>query len=193
MALVSNYISQLLFWITITFFFLLLINKIYINKKGTTLKILLIAYIVGICSQTIFPAIDFGIDSVTNVPYFNIQFQEKNMRGLNLIPFKSILNEITGNIPQVDSVDRCLVGIVNFAGPISLFIPLGFLLPFVAERYNHFKNVFVFSLTLSCFIEFLQFFIGRSTDVDDIILNMLGSCIGYWIWTKKNRLLSKAK
>ena len=34
----------------------------------------------------------------------------------------------------------------------------------------------------SCSIEFIQFFIGRSTDIDDVILNTTGALLGYLLY-----------
>ena len=35
---------------------------------------------------------------------------------------------------------------------------------------------------VSCLIEFLQLFLGRSVDVDDLILNTLGGLMGYLLF-----------
>ena len=47
----------------------------------------------------------------------------------------------------------------------------------------------------SCAIEFTQFFIGRSTDIDDVILNTAGALAGYWlfwlVWALFPNALSK--
>ena len=34
----------------------------------------------------------------------------------------------------------------------------------------------------SASIEFIQFFIGRSTDIDDVILNTTGALAGFWVF-----------
>ena len=37
-------------------------------------------------------------------------------------------------------------------------------------------------LLFSFLIEFIQYFIGRSADIDDLILNTLGAMLGYFIF-----------
>ncbi|MEC2805356.1 VanZ family protein, partial [Bacillus thuringiensis] len=70
----------------------------------------------------------------------------------------------------------------NIIGNIVLFIPFSFML------YIKFVNKLTINILIcmgvSCSIELLQIlvpFIGRSFDVDDIILNTIGSIIGTYL------------
>lgn len=63
-----------------------------------------------------------------------------------------------------------------------LFIPLGFLLPVVFRKMNGVK-VFIISLMLVVAIELLQAAGGRMLEVNDIVMNIMGSLIGYLIYT----------
>ena len=65
-------------------------------------------------------------------------------------------------------------------GNIVMFLPLGFFLPFVVERLNR-RNAFIISLVVPLVVEFLQLFVGRSFDIDDLICNFLGIIIGFII------------
>ncbi len=70
---------------------------------------------------------------------------------------------------------------------IILFIPLGFLLPYAFPKLRFWKTVCL-ALLLSVFIETVQYVaqIG-CCDIDDVINNTLGACIGYicfWLYTK---------
>ena len=72
----------------------------------------------------------------------------------------------------------------NTLGNIALFLPLGILLPFVSNCFRRFKQLLLFALCLSVGIEATQFalrFVGntRSADIDDVILNTLGACLGF--------------
>lgn len=66
---------------------------------------------------------------------------------------------------------------------IALLIPFGFFSPIVFKRIQS-KWIygiligFIFSVT----IEFLQTFTGRFAQVNDILMNTLGTFIGYEIW-----------
>lgn len=74
----------------------------------------------------------------------------------------------------------------NVIGNIALFIPFGFFTSFYLKLE---KKRFVLFLTMliSLVIEFIQLNIGRAFDVDDIILNVVGGCLGYLIY----RILDK--
>ena len=69
----------------------------------------------------------------------------------------------------------------NIIGNIIMFIPFGF---FTSYYLKLSRKSFVFFLTLivSITIELIQLKIGRAFDVDDIILNMVGSLVGYLIY-----------
>lgn len=69
----------------------------------------------------------------------------------------------------------------NIIGNIMMFIPFGF---FTSYYLKLSRKSFVFYLTLvvSVVIELIQLKIGRAFDVDDIILNMIGSLSGYFIY-----------
>lgn len=67
---------------------------------------------------------------------------------------------------------------VNDFSNIAIFIPWGFLLPLLWERFRSWKNLVPMCLGITVFIEIYQLFIWRNTDIDDIILNFLGGIIG---------------
>ncbi len=73
--------------------------------------------------------------------------------------------------------------LVNLIGNISMFIPVGFLLPFCFLKLNSVKNVVFVGFKISLFIELSQLILyERSTDIDDLILNTLGVFIGALIY-----------
>jgi glycopeptide antibiotics resistance protein len=89
----------------------------------------------------------------------------------NLVPFRSMISDWShGGWPLV----------VNFVGNIVAFVPLGLLPPLIFKRPTMFWEVLVFSLCVSLFIEGGQLVSGRRVpDIDDLILNSLGGCLGY--------------
>jgi glycopeptide antibiotics resistance protein len=75
----------------------------------------------------------------------------------------------------------------NTLGNLALFVPLGILLPLVSKRFLSLKRVLLFALMLSVGVEAIQFllrFFGnpRAVDIDDVILNALGACVGFAIY-----------
>ena len=69
-----------------------------------------------------------------------------------------------------------------------LFAPWGFSLPMLWKKFHRLLPVAGMCLGLTCFIEFIQLFIGRTVDVDDLILNFLGSMCGAGLWWIIRRL-----
>ena len=75
-----------------------------------------------------------------------------------------------------------------------LFMPLGGLLPCVFSplRKGAWKTVLICFLLSLC-IEFLQFFIGRVADMDDLICNTLGGVFGRALYTAAAWAFKKVK
>ena len=65
---------------------------------------------------------------------------------------------------------------------ILLFIPLGFLLPFLWKKYQSLRTTILFGFALSLSIELLQILTYRATDINDIIANTFGAALGYFIF-----------
>ena len=74
----------------------------------------------------------------------------------------------------------------NIIGNILMFIPFGFFTSYYLKLEKK-RTIFCLTLIVSIIIELIQLKIGRAFDVDDIILNMVGSIIGYFVY----RLMDK--
>lgn len=71
----------------------------------------------------------------------------------------------------------------NLFGNIVPFAPFGFLLPLVFEKADSYAKVFLVGLGFILFAEAFQFLTRLgSFDVDDILLNMLGISLGYFLF-----------
>lgn len=77
----------------------------------------------------------------------------------------------------------------NLAGNIVVFVPFGFLLPYVQKGAAKFPvlllNAFLFVLGIEVFQLFSAF---GAFDVDDILLNCFGASMGwviYWVWERR--------
>lgn len=68
--------------------------------------------------------------------------------------------------------------LINLWGNVVMFVPFGFFLPLLWERFRHPLLLAVCALLLPLCIECCQLFIGRMTDIDDILLNFLGVMLG---------------
>lgn len=72
---------------------------------------------------------------------------------------------------------------INLLGNILLFVPGGFLLPRVFPKFRAFWRSLLLFFGVLIIIEVLQLFtlLGR-LDVDDMLLNLFGLCVGYGIY-----------
>jgi len=99
--------------------------------------------------------------------------QSTSDRSINLIPFHSIMEFISGNTANAK---RFAFG--NVIGNIVIFIPLGIYLSLFKNDKRVITNLlFIFIVSLS--VEIIQWLLGIGTsDIDDIFLNCLGGWIG---------------
>ncbi|MFD2442502.1 VanZ family protein [Bacillus sp. CGMCC 1.16607] len=104
--------------------------------------------------------------------FFNIEVWRLNS---NLIPFHSTYEYMIG-------IDRFNLDIIlhNTIGNILIFVPLGIFLPILLKKYHKFSKIFLIGFVISFAVEVLQFSlqIGQF-DIDDIILNTLGTIVGF--------------
>ncbi len=91
--------------------------------------------------------------------------------GINYIPFTEILRYDFGSN----------LFIYNVLGNIILFIPFGYFISYYIKA-KKITPLFLVTLIVSTSVEFVQLKIGRSFDVDDIILNVIGGLLGYLIY-----------
>jgi hypothetical protein len=88
--------------------------------------------------------------------------------GVNLTPGAGVRSALS-------NVNRDL-GLLNLLGNVVMFVPVGVLAP-MATRLR-WRGVVLACLTLSVAVESLQLTLGRSLDVDDVLLNTLGGAAG---------------
>ena len=102
----------------------------------------------------------------------------------NFIPFEEILRY------DIHSV----LFYRNVIGNILLFMPFGLLVTDMikenCKKYNVLVTMIITFLT-SLAIEFIQMRIGRSFDVDDILLNTLGGVLGFLIFYLFDKVFKK--
>jgi len=68
-------------------------------------------------------------------------------------------------------------------GNLVMLLPLGIYLPLLYKKISRFVPVLLVSLLVAVFIEVLQLATSfRSVDIDDVLLNTSGACIGYLIY-----------
>ena len=130
-----------------------------INKKQTSLHTMAIF---------VFCYYLFGILTVTGVGFTKSVIFSPN---ISYVPF---IGMITGPIDTM----------LN----IILFVPMGLFLPLLYKKYNSIKAVALTGLMFSVSVEIVQMFGWGSSDINDLITNTIGACLGYLIY----KLLLKA-
>ena len=83
-------------------------------------------------------------------------------------------------IPFVGMVSDFVNGCLN----LFLFVPFGFLLPMLWDQFKNIKSSILTGFLVSTFIEISQIFTFRTSDINDIITNTVGTVIGYYIALK---------
>ncbi len=130
------------------------------DLKQEVINLFFLVSILWIIGMTIFP-IEIGIPN---------GYEPSN----NFVPFSSISN-------LMDHF-YFMVPLKNIAGNIILFVPLGFMLTLKFDRLNGLFEIVIVGLLSSTFIEITQLSLPiRAFDIDDIILNTLGTVIGFFV------------
>ncbi len=81
---------------------------------------------------------------------------------------------------------------VESALNVVLFMPLGFLLPLLDERFERLGRAVLVGFLLSLSVELVQMFGCGSTDINDLVTNTLGTCLGYGLFLLARRALPRA-
>lgn len=98
----------------------------------------------------------------------------------NFVPFREIFRYNFGS----------RLFLKNVLGNIILFLPFGLF----ASYYLDIKKpylAFILTLIASVSIEVVQMVIGRVFDIDDIILNVIGGTIGFYIYSLIRKIWNK--
>ncbi len=98
----------------------------------------------------------------------------------NFIPFKEIMRY---------DFDNSLF-YRNVIGNIMLFVPFGYFVSFYLNNLKWYIALILTTIT-SVSTELIQMNIGRSFDVDDIMLNIIGGILGYFIYKLQTKLINK--
>ncbi|MCH1980906.1 VanZ family protein [Lawsonibacter sp. OA9] len=118
---------------------------------------------VHILTVTLFSAILILIFDITGLPsFYDMRWGDA---GINLVPFV--------DFPE---------GMFQYGMNVLLFLPVGFFLPLLWQKFKSLLRTLLTGLSLSLAIELLQLFTFRAVDIDDLMMNTLGAAAGYLIW-----------
>lgn len=88
---------------------------------------------------------------------------------MNLIPFIDV------SLGRGDFFRQVLLNII-------MALPFGFLFPLTRSQRSRFGATVFFCFLMSLGIELLQPFFNRSSDITDLITNVIGSALGYGLY-----------
>lgn len=91
--------------------------------------------------------------------------------GLNLVPFTEIIRYKVGS----------KLFLYNVIGNILIFLPFGYFVSGYVKA-NRVSHILLISVITSLTVELVQLKIGRSFDIDDILLNVVGSILGFLLY-----------
>ena len=102
-----------------------------------------------------------------------VTYQDVISYGNNFIPFKELTRYTFGSS----------LFYKNIIGNILLFMPYGFFVSYYLrlekkDKWLALGLVFLVSISIEC----VQLLIGRCFDVDDILLNLIGGMVGFYIY-----------
>jgi glycopeptide antibiotics resistance protein len=107
---------------------------------------------------------------------------EQIKQNISLVPFATIRIFIR-NLSESENTDVIRHAIINLAGNVVMFVPLGFFIPAVSEKFRAFWRTLAVSFLCIVTVEILQLFLLLgSCDTDDLILNIIGVTVGYLIF-----------
>ena len=123
-------------------------------------------------------------------------WRERSMEGLpylhqlpmhvNLRPFRTIrlyLGLLSANRPSL-----VRIAAVNLLGNVGMFLPLGFLLPAAFPRLTKWYRCLLTAAGIIALVELLQMlFLVGACDIDDLILNLTGTALGYGLFAAMER------
>ncbi|QGQ45156.1 VanZ family protein [Metabacillus sediminilitoris] len=99
----------------------------------------------------------------------------QSYESINLIPFDTIYFYLSGNV-------NYLIALYNLGANIGLFIPFGLYYRYI-KKTPSMKQMLIITIYSISTIEGLQFITKRGTlDIDDLMLNVLGVYLGYFIY-----------
>ncbi|MEA4920160.1 MAG: VanZ family protein [Clostridiaceae bacterium] len=137
-----------------------ILNCIYKRKKilQTKIRFLMLSifavYIFAVFYVT-------GVGTIFDLLRYGIDIKADQ---INLLPFSQDID------------------VVAYLLNVLLFLLFGILLPFIWPNMNGLKCTVYSGISISLLIEISQLLNNRRTDIDDLLLNTLGSLIGYLLF-----------
>lgn len=113
---------------------------------------------------------------IEGIPYW-----EQLMPNLNLIPCRTL--RLFFGLLDDHRPHLVRAALINLLGNVVMFVPLGLFLPFLFVPLRKLWRAMVTASLLIAAVEITQLFtLVGSCDVDDLLLNLLGTALGYGLY-----------
>lgn len=155
-----------------------ILSRTAISKKNRSVgRLLFLLYVIAVVTITL------GIRT----------YAEESRINLHLFQwYKGLSNQFSylfrtyGFVYNAEQFRIISTGITTVLLNVLLFVPLGYLLPWTIGCFDKWWKVFLAGTLATATIETCQLLLHRGCfDVDDLVLNLLGTMIGWLIFTIK--------
>lgn len=172
----------LLFIICLLIYFssYILVKKLNYDKKILKINLIIyfLIYIITIFNLTLFDEI-YGRQGFNIVKWNKELFDMYINTSFNIIPFDTIKLFINGYINDLVTLKDFFT---NVFGNLCAFMPFSIFIPLIFKRINKYYKFLIVMTIIIIVIELLQFItMSGACDIDDLILNLLGVSIMYFI------------
>jgi len=170
----------------------ILVKKLNYTKKilKINLVIYFIIYTLTIVTLTLFDEV-FGRNGLVIVDWNKEMLDSYMKYSFNIVPFSTINLFIKGYIRGIISLRAY---IINIFGNLVALMPYGIFIPLLFNKFNKYYEFLILMIIIVITIELLQFItLSGSCDIDDLILNVMGASIVYFIFKIKfiNKIINK--
>ncbi len=113
---------------------------------------------------------------------FGQRMGDGGFRELQLRPFRTLQLFWTALITNTNMGMRTHA-FINLLGNVAMFVPLGFSVPWIWPRWGRFlRHICLMTGIILC-VELSQYALYLGTcDVDDLLLNLVGTTMGFILW-----------
>jgi len=112
---------------------------------------------------------------------FGLKFSDNRLTP-NFIPLRDIISVYSMGFQRM--LEQIILNIVSF-------IPWGILLPIMFDKLRKYHILLFSTVIFTVVIEIVQYFIGGSMDIDDVILRSIGASIGYLLFFCSRKWICK--
>lgn len=189
-----NFRLVILFFVCILIYIsgFILTKKLNYDKKILKINLIIyfLMYIFLVFSLTLFDDI-YNRNGLVLIDWDKQLLKRYLDTSFNIVPFKTIKLFINGYINGFVSIKSLAI---NILGNLFAFMPCALFIPILFKKINKYYKFFIILMVSVVIIEILQFItMSGSCDIDDLILNITGATVAYYILKIKfiNKIINR--